>query len=192
MSSDERRRFSGLIILDVLISVLDIIFLAFLIFVIHVYTQPGSTSLYTFLPKWLFDSNSLFLIAIFFLLFSIKNLVGFAIHRAQSRFIGNVATRLSRDKLIEYLDGGRVELYDLAHDVGEQRDLSAEQPALAAALREKLHRWRASVGAEMPTTNPHYDPRKAHLWTVRTGKNGEPPPLEPLQGLPVRYGPGEL
>ena len=105
MSGDERRKFSALIILDVLISVLDIVFLAFLIFVIHFYTQPGSTSSYTFLPKWFFDSNSLFLIATFFLLFSIKNLVGFAIHRAQSRFIGNVATRLSRDKLIEYLEG---------------------------------------------------------------------------------------
>src|SRR5215204_107340 len=105
LSGDERRKFSTLIILDVLISVLDIVFLAFLIFVIDFYTQTGSTSSYTFLPEWLFDNNSLLLITIFFLLFSIKNLVGFVIHRAQSRFICNVATRLSRDKLIEYLEG---------------------------------------------------------------------------------------
>ena len=105
LSGDERRRFSALIILDVLISVLDIIFLAFLVFVIHFYTQPGPTHAYPVLPKWLFDSSSLVLITVFFLLFTLKNLSGFIIHRAQSRFIGNVATRLSRHKLIEYLEG---------------------------------------------------------------------------------------
>jgi arylsulfatase A len=97
------------------------------------------------------------------------------------------AVREGDYKLIEYLDGARVELYDLGRDLGEEHDLAAEKPAVATALREKLHRWRNEVGAEMPTTNPHYDPAKAHIWTVRTGRAGEPPPLEPLRGLPPRY-----
>ena len=105
LTREERRRFRSLIVLDVLISVLDIAFLAFLVFVIHFYTQPGPPTAYPFLPAWLFDSGSLVLITIFFLLFSLKNLFGFLVHRAQSRFIANVATRLSRDKLVEYLEG---------------------------------------------------------------------------------------
>ena len=105
LTREERRKFKALIVLDVLISVLDIVFLAFLVFVIHFYTQPGSTAAYPFLPAWLFDRGSLVLITVFFLLFSLKNLVGFLIHRTQSRFIANVATRLSRDKLVEYLEG---------------------------------------------------------------------------------------
>ena len=39
------------------------------------------------------------------MLFSLKNFGGFLIHRAQSRFICNVATRLSSHKLKEYLEG---------------------------------------------------------------------------------------
>jgi arylsulfatase A len=101
------------------------------------------------------------------------------------------AIREGDHKAIEYLEDGRLELYDLARDPGEEHDLAAEQPARTAALREKLHRWRESVGAEMPTVNPNYDPRRAHIWTVRTGKDGAPPPLEPLRGLPDRYGGAE-
>ena len=95
----------ALIILDILISVLDILFLAFLLFVIHFYTQPASNKIFSFLPEKVFDNNSLVLITLFFILFSLKNLGGFLIHRSQSRFVCNVATRLSRHKLKEYLEG---------------------------------------------------------------------------------------
>lgn len=105
LQAEERRKFGILIIFDVLISVLDIFFLAFLIFVIHFYTQPVPDQQFSFLPEWLFDNNSLVLISLFFILFGLKNLAGFLIHRTQSRFICNVATRLSRDKLKEYLEG---------------------------------------------------------------------------------------
>lgn len=90
-------------------------------------------------------------------------------------------------KLIEYLQDGRVELYNLANDLGENNDLAAAQPARAASLREKLHRWQKTVQTEMPTSNPNYDPKKSHLWTQRSGKAGQPPALEPLKGLPERY-----
>lgn len=66
------------------------------------------------------------------------------------------AVRQNRWKLIEHFEDGRVELYDLATDPGETRDLSATQAARAAALRASLHRWRASVGAQMPLPNPAY------------------------------------
>lgn len=101
----EERRFASLIFFDILISVLDIVFLAFLIFVIHFYTQSETARGLSFLPEWLIDNNSLVLITAFIILFSLKNLLGFLIHRAQSRFICDVATRLSRDKLTDYLEG---------------------------------------------------------------------------------------
>src|SRR5262249_30287192 len=57
------------------------------------------------------------------------------------------AVRSGDWKLIETYDDMRVELYDLRDDVGEQKDLAVEQPARATELRDRLHAWRASVGA---------------------------------------------
>jgi len=61
-------------------------------------------------------------------------------------------------KLIEYFEDGRVELYNLREDLGETKDLAAASPEKAAELRKKLADWRTSVGAQMPTPNPNYDP----------------------------------
>lgn len=60
-------------------------------------------------------------------------------------------------KLIEWFEDGRLELYDLERDLGEQRELSAEQPELAAELSAELRAWRASVDARMPRPNPEYE-----------------------------------
>lgn len=64
-------------------------------------------------------------------------------------------------KLIEFLEDGKVELYNLRDDLSEQRDLSAAQPARANMLRTALHQWRQAVGARMPMPNPDYDPARA-------------------------------
>ena len=53
-------------------------------------------------------------------------------------------------KLIEFLEDGRVELYDLRDDPGESKDLASAQPVKAEALRRRLHDWRTAVGAQMP------------------------------------------
>ena len=63
-------------------------------------------------------------------------------------------------KLIDFYGEERFELYDLKADLGEQRDLAAEQPEKARALREKLHAWLRRVDAQMPTPNPDFDPAK--------------------------------
>jgi ABC-type bacteriocin/lantibiotic exporter with double-glycine peptidase domain len=90
-----------LILLDVTISMLDIAFLAALLFVIRFYTEPASART---LPR-LFDRYPLLLIGGFFTLFSIKNLFGFLIFQLQSKFTYGVATRLSKNNLENYLDG---------------------------------------------------------------------------------------
>lgn len=57
------------------------------------------------------------------------------------------AVRAGRHKLLHRFTEDRVELYDLELDLGEQRDLSQQQPALAARLLDKLKWWQKNVGA---------------------------------------------
>lgn len=70
------------------------------------------------------------------------------------------AVRQGDLKLIEFLEDGHCELYNLKDDVGERNDLSAKMPEKVKALRQVLEDWRKSVGAKMPAPNPDYDPRK--------------------------------
>lgn len=58
------------------------------------------------------------------------------------------------EKLIEHLEDGRVELFDLATDPGESHDLADVRPERAAALRARLESWRAAVHTKMPSPNP--------------------------------------
>lgn len=60
------------------------------------------------------------------------------------------AVRSGDYKLIEYFENGTLQLFNLRDDPGEQHDLSQEQPETAERLKAMLHRWRASVAAEMP------------------------------------------
>ncbi len=104
LTSREQKRLGVLIILDILISIADIAFLALLLFIIQFYTQPASDK-FSFLPSWLLDRNSLLLIIAFFLLFSVKNLAGFIVYRNQCRFLCQVASRISQNMLKRYLEG---------------------------------------------------------------------------------------
>ena len=64
-------------------------------------------------------------------------------------------------RLVEFYEDNRVELYNLKDDIGETRDLAVKMPEKTAALRQKLSAWRNSVGAQMPTPNPGYDPTRS-------------------------------
>jgi uncharacterized sulfatase len=86
-------------------------------------------------------------------------------HYHHSRPAG--AIREGNYKLIEFYEDGRLELYDLANDIGEEKNLAAEMPQEAARLQQKLARWRRSVNAKMPTANPDYDPARADEWKPR-------------------------
>ncbi len=56
-------------------------------------------------------------------------------------------------KLIEFFEGGRLELYNLKDDLGEKANLAAKMPEKAKELHAKLVEWRKQVGAKMPTKN---------------------------------------
>jgi arylsulfatase A-like enzyme len=61
-------------------------------------------------------------------------------------------------RLIEFLEDGKIELYDLEQDPSEQRDVSQERPEQCKKLLKELWAWRTSVDAQMPTLNPAYKP----------------------------------
>jgi arylsulfatase A-like enzyme len=67
------------------------------------------------------------------------------------------AIREGEWKLIEFFEDKHVELYRLADDPREERDLAAAQPAKVAELKGKLQAWREKVGAQYATPNPDYD-----------------------------------
>lgn len=57
-------------------------------------------------------------------------------------------------KLIENLETGRTELFNLEEDPGERRDLTTAESELAKALLERLQVWREAVRAEPMQPNP--------------------------------------
>ena len=67
------------------------------------------------------------------------------------------AIRDGRWKLVEHYDDGAVELFDLAADSREARDLSARERTRTTALRARLNEWRKTVGAQENRVNPGVD-----------------------------------
>jgi len=58
------------------------------------------------------------------------------------------------EKLVEHLEDGRLELFDLAADPGERHDLAAVRTERVRELHDRLVAWRGSVAAAMPRPNP--------------------------------------
>ncbi len=56
-------------------------------------------------------------------------------------------------KLMEYLEDGRLELYNLKDDLGETKNLAASMPDKAKELHQRLVAWRKEVNAPMPQPN---------------------------------------
>ncbi|MBN1805820.1 MAG: sulfatase [Sedimentisphaerales bacterium] len=83
-------------------------------------------------------------------------------HYHHSRPAG--AIREGNFKLIEFYEDGRLELYNLKHDISEKNNLATKLPKKAAQLKKNLAAWRKSVNAKMPSPNPDYDPARAHEW----------------------------
>jgi arylsulfatase A-like enzyme len=63
-------------------------------------------------------------------------------------------------KLIYYHEDKRVELYNVAKDIGEQTDLALNYPEEVAGLKKKLDAWLADTGAIMPKPDPRFSQKK--------------------------------
>jgi arylsulfatase A-like enzyme len=59
-------------------------------------------------------------------------------------------------KLIEFFEDGRLELYDLAADIGERNNLAEARRSDVERLHRSLNEWRAGVGAVIPVPNPEF------------------------------------
>lgn len=67
------------------------------------------------------------------------------------------AVRSDDWKLVEYYEDGQAELYNLRDDIGETKNVAAEQPAVAKSLQVKLAAWRNTMNAQENTKNPDFD-----------------------------------
>lgn len=63
-------------------------------------------------------------------------------------------------KLLHFYEDQHDELYDLANDIGERRDLAKDRPADTKKLRDRLEKYLVAVNAQLPTVNPDFDPTK--------------------------------
>ena len=69
------------------------------------------------------------------------------------------AIRVGNYKLIEFFEGGVLELYDLETDIGESVNLVNENRELANSLHRRLINWREELNAPMPLgRNPEFAP----------------------------------
>jgi len=74
-------------------------------------------------------------------------------------------------KLIENLEDGDLELYNLDRDASEQQNLAAAEPDRTAALYRELQDWQREVEAAIPEPNPDWPserkvpaiPNNAHI-----------------------------
>ncbi len=65
-------------------------------------------------------------------------------------------------KLLEFLEDGHLELYNLREDIGETTNLADKQPEKASELHAMLTAWRKAIDAPMPTENTgeQFKPKK--------------------------------
>ena len=68
-------------------------------------------------------------------------------HNHGSGSVPSAAVRSGDWKLIEWYGDKRIELFNLAADIGETKDLAESNPAKAAELHALLKSWRKDVGA---------------------------------------------
>jgi ABC-type bacteriocin/lantibiotic exporter with double-glycine peptidase domain len=101
----ERKKALLLIGLNLVVSVLDIGFLAGLLFLAQIYSGAATHIKISVVPAWLLDRTSLWPIGFFFLLFAAKNAGSFLVFKAQRRFRFEVGLRISYQNLLRYFDG---------------------------------------------------------------------------------------
>ncbi len=56
-------------------------------------------------------------------------------------------------KLLEFLEDGHLELYDLKNDIGETQNLASKFPDKAKELHSQLVQWRTDINAPFPEAN---------------------------------------
>jgi ABC-type multidrug transport system fused ATPase/permease subunit len=102
LNRQEKVKMCTNIVLDFAVGLLDIAFLGVLLLVINFYTNNSSTH-NSFLAQSLTNKNSLVVVGVFFMLFSLKNYLGYRVSKAQNSFFFGIASRLAKRNIWHYL-----------------------------------------------------------------------------------------
>lgn len=88
-------------------------------------------------------------------------------------------------KLIEFYETGRRELFNLANDVSENKNLAEQHPDQVERLAAKLAAWRREADVQMPRSNPGYLPNPPD----KDGVIVLPAKTAEVHGVMLRYEP---
>lgn len=124
LSPPERIRLLKLILSDFVVSMLDIVFLVALLYVVSLYMKTAHEPV-GLLSAAIFKKYPVLLVTAFFVLYSLKNYAALLISKTQFNFIYKVASRISKEKLIQYLRGNYSEYVEtdssvFLHRIGQQ------------------------------------------------------------------------
>jgi hypothetical protein len=95
------------------------------------------------------------------------------------------AIRDGDDKLIEFYETGRLELFNLKNDLGEGTNLADKLPEKTAELAARLRAWRRDVSAQDMQANPDYVPNPQ----ARDGSVTLHAKTAAVHGIMLRYEP---
>ncbi len=70
-------------------------------------------------------------------------------------------------KLIYYYEDQRMELYNLADDLSEERDLAASEPKRVARMRASLDRYLTECSAKVPEVDNYYTAEERAEWRAK-------------------------
>ena len=73
------------------------------------------------------------------------------------------AIRCGDYKLLEYYENNTIQLFNLADDINEEKDLSVLLPEKALELKNMLHIWQTQVGAKHMQPNPEYSTNNKNI-----------------------------
>lgn len=103
LNKKEKYKLRILTVCDIVISVLDILFLAALLYLIRVYSEPRSVDLLDKFNYFKINVNPLLPLLFFLPAFTVKNLLAFFTSKREFNFVYQVASRISKDVLQGYL-----------------------------------------------------------------------------------------
>jgi ABC-type multidrug transport system fused ATPase/permease subunit len=110
---------------DVMVSVCDIAFLAFLVLLIASFTG-GNSNLETYMPIGAWNEKPLLLLGIFIFVYAIKNFLGWVLVKNQFQFYYSVAGRISDANLTRYLQADYCDFVNTDSSIYTRR--IAQQP----------------------------------------------------------------
>jgi arylsulfatase A len=87
-----------------------------------------------------------------------RNLYWHFPHYSPQHGLPGAVIRKGNYKLIEWYEDGKIELFDLSKDEGEQNNIAVSHIEIVNEMKAALNEWRKNVNAKMPTTNPNYNP----------------------------------